>query len=81
MCMGPLVSYRAGTWLIDECQIVFFRSCLMLRKRIPPFVVISFVNCLTVNNLFGILDTEIPVSICLGLIFAALQSLKCPIFR
>ena len=25
------VSYRAGTWLIDECQIAFFMSCLMLR--------------------------------------------------
>ena len=31
MSMGPWVSYRAGTWLIDECQIAFFMSCLMLR--------------------------------------------------
>ena len=31
MSMGPLVSYRVGTWLIDECQIAFFMSCLMLR--------------------------------------------------
>ena len=29
--MRPGVSYRAGTWLIDECQIAFFMSCLMLR--------------------------------------------------
>ena len=31
MSMGPWESYRAGTWLIDECQIAFFMSCLMLR--------------------------------------------------
>ena len=23
MSKGPWVSYRAGTWLIDECQIAF----------------------------------------------------------
>ena len=31
MSMVPWVSYRPGTWLIDECQIAFFMSCLMLR--------------------------------------------------
>ena len=31
MSRGPLVSYRAGTWLIDECPIAFFMSCLLLR--------------------------------------------------
>ena len=31
MSMVPLVSYIPGTWLIDECQIAFFMSCLMLR--------------------------------------------------
>ena len=25
------MSYRARTWLIDECQIAFFMSCLMIR--------------------------------------------------
>ena len=25
------MSYKAGAWLIDECQIAFFMSCLMLR--------------------------------------------------
>ena len=37
MPMGPLVSYRAETWLINECQIAFFMSCLMLRNLNPPF--------------------------------------------
>ena len=37
MSMGSLVSYRAGTWLIDDCQIVFFMSCLMLRNLNPLF--------------------------------------------
>ena len=36
--MGPLGSYRAGTWLIDECQIAFFTSCLMLRNLDHPFL-------------------------------------------
>ena len=40
MSMDPWVSYRAGTWLIDECQIAFFMSCLMLRVWTldPPFL-------------------------------------------
>ena len=54
MSMGSLVSYRASTWLIDECQIVFFMSCLIWTFL---FVIIFFVICLTVNNLSGILDT------------------------
>ena len=41
MSMGPLVSYRAGTWLIDECQIAFFMSCLMLRNLNPPILLLS----------------------------------------
>ena len=40
MSMVPWVSYRPGTWLIDECQIAFFMSCLMLRNLNPLFVVI-----------------------------------------
>ena len=35
MSFGPLVSYRAGTWVIDECQIAFFMSCLLLRNLDP----------------------------------------------
>ena len=55
--MGPLVSYRAGTWLIDQCQIAFFMS--YVKKSGPTFfVIIFFVICLTVNNLSGILDTK-----------------------
>ena len=58
MSMGPLVSYRAGTWLIDECQIAFFHELSYVKKSdLPFFVIIFFVICLTVNNLFGILDT------------------------
>ena len=57
MFMGPWVSYRAGTWLIDECQIAFFMSCLMLRDWTHLFVVILNVIYLTINNLSGILDT------------------------
>ena len=41
MSLDPWLSYRAGTWLTDECQIV----------------VIVNVTCLTVNNLSGVLDT------------------------
>jgi len=44
-------------WLIDECQIAFFMSCLMLGNLDPLFLVIFFVICLTVHNLSGILDT------------------------
>ena len=55
MSMDPWVSYRAGTWLIDECQIAFFMSCLMFGPTF--FVVIFNVICLTINNLSGILDT------------------------
>ena len=46
MSMGPLVSYRVGTWLIDECQIAFFMTCLMLRNLNPSFLLsfsLSFV--------------------------------------
>ena len=58
MSMGPWVSYRADTWLIDECQIAFFTSVVMLRNLAPPFfVVIFYVICLSVNNVSGILDT------------------------
>ena len=57
MSMGPWVSYRAGTWLIDECQIAFFMSCLMLRVWTHLFVFIFNVICRTINNLSGILDT------------------------
>ena len=35
MSMVPRVSYRPGTWLIDEYQIAFFMSCLMLRVWTP----------------------------------------------
>ena len=38
MSMGPWVSYRVGTWLIDECQIAFFMSCPMLRNLDPPIL-------------------------------------------
>ena len=38
MSMDPWVSYRAGTWLIDECQIAFFMSCLILRNLKPLFL-------------------------------------------
>ena len=31
MSMVPWVSYKPGTWLIDEFQIAFFMSCLLLR--------------------------------------------------
>ena len=31
MSMVPWVSYRPGTLLVDECQIAFLMSCLMLR--------------------------------------------------
>merc|ERR1711942_434829 len=56
MSMVPWVSYRPGTWLIDECQISFFMSCLMGFG--PTFFVVIFnVICLTINNLSGILDT------------------------
>ena len=37
MSMDPWVSYRAGTWLIDERQIAFFMSCLILRNLDPLF--------------------------------------------
>ena len=57
MSIGPWESYRAGTWLIDECQIAFFMSCLMLRVCTHIFVVIFNVICLTINNLSGIPDT------------------------
>ena len=35
MFMGPLVSYRAGTWLVDEYQIVFFMILVSWIPRIP----------------------------------------------
>ena len=54
MSMVPWVSYRPGTWLIDDA---FFMSCLMLRVWTHLFVVIFNVICLTINNLSGILDT------------------------
>ena len=57
MSLVPWVSYRPGTWLIDECQIALFMSCLMLRVWTHIFVVIFNVICLTINNLSGILDT------------------------
>ena len=38
MSMVPWVSYRHGTWLIDECQIAFFICCLLLRNLDPPFI-------------------------------------------
>ena len=56
MSMGPWVSCRAVTWLIDECPIDFFMSCLMLRK-LDLFVIIFYDICLAANNLSGILDT------------------------
>ena len=31
MSMDPWLSYIAGTWLIDDCQIAFLMSCVMLR--------------------------------------------------
>ena len=57
--MGPLlVSYRAGTWLIDECQIAFFHDLSYVKKYDHTFfVIIFFVICLTINHLSGILDT------------------------
>ena len=51
--MGPWVSYRADTWLIDECQIALFMSCLMLKNLDPTFwslfsmsFVLPTTNCL-----------------------------------
>ena len=35
--MGPWVSYGAGAWLIDECQIALFMSCPLLRNLDPHF--------------------------------------------
>ena len=88
MSMGPCVYYRAGTWLIDEWQLAFFMSCLMLRNLEPPFfVVIFFLICLTINNLSGILDTTDtnymqPLgSMYLGLVLTALRIPSCPIFK
>ena len=49
MSMDPWVSYRAGTWLIDECQIAYV-------KRTHLFCLFFFIICLTFNNLSGILD-------------------------
>ena len=58
MSIGSLVCYRAGTWLIDECQIAFFYELSYVKKSGPTFfVVIFYVICLTVINLSGILDT------------------------
>ena len=34
MSMVPWVSYRPGTWLIDECQIAFFMSCLTELRQV-----------------------------------------------
>ena len=56
--MGAWESYRAGTWLIDECHIVFFHELSYVKKSGPTFfVIIFFVICVTVNNMSGILDT------------------------
>ena len=54
MSMDPWVSYRAGTWLIDECQIAFFMSCLMLRNLEQSFL-----------SLFSF-SVVFPTTICLG---------------
>ena len=35
MSMGPLVSFRVGTWLIDECQIAFFHVFLQPGGPVP----------------------------------------------
>ena len=37
MSMGPLVSHRAGIWLIDECQMAFFHELSYVKKYDPPF--------------------------------------------
>ena len=62
MSMGPWVPYRAGTWLIDECQIAFFHELSYFKKSGPTFLSsfsmsFFYVIFLTINNLSGILDT------------------------
>ena len=37
--MGPWVSYRPGTWFIDECQIVFFHELSHIKKSGPTILV------------------------------------------
>ena len=51
MSMGPLVSHRAGIWLIDECQIAFFHELSYVKKSDPTFfslVSLSFVLLSTI---------------------------------
>ena len=46
------MSYKADAWLIDECQIAFFISCLILRNLVPPFFCRHFLCHLSYRQQF-----------------------------
>ena len=68
MSMGLLVSYRAVTWLIDECQIAFFHELSYAKKSDPTFL-----------SLFS-LSFVFPSTLCLVSRIPRIPVLRSPVY-